>query len=58
MRFDGPWEGRAVVLVENGVDRGGVQVFCVEEEAVHVKEAGPDGRKAGGDARGDAIGGR
>lgn len=31
---------------ENGVDDLGVQVFRVDQEAVHVKETGSDGREA------------
>jgi hypothetical protein len=35
--FDRPGEGGPVVAVEEGVGYDGVEVFAVEEEAVHVK---------------------
>jgi hypothetical protein len=38
--FDGPGEGGAVVFGEQDVGAEGVEVFGVEEEAVHVEEAG------------------
>jgi hypothetical protein len=41
--FDGPGEGGAVVFGEEDVCAEGVEVFRVEEEAVHVEETGADG---------------
>ena len=46
--FDGPGEPGPVVARENGVDARRVPVLGVEEEAVHVEEAGSHGREAGG----------
>ena len=40
--FDGPGEGRAVEFGEDLVCADCVEVFAVEEEAVHVEEAGAD----------------
>ena len=46
--FDGPGEGGAAISLEDEVDAQGVEVFGVEEEAVHVEEAGPHRREADG----------
>lgn len=43
MGFDGPGEGGLVEFGEESVGAEGVEVFGVEEEAVHVEEAGEDG---------------
>jgi len=45
--LDGPGEGGPAVALQDHVDAQRVQVFGVEEEAVHVEEAGPDGGEAG-----------
>lgn len=47
LRLYGPREGGLGVLFEDIVDALGVEVFGVEEEAVHVEEAGADGGEAG-----------
>jgi len=39
--------GRTVVFCEERVDTAGEDVFGVDEEAVHVEDAGADGWKAG-----------
>ncbi|KAI6773650.1 hypothetical protein HG531_000499 [Fusarium graminearum] len=44
--LDGPGEGSLAVLLENDVDTLSVDIFGIEEETVHVEEAGPDGREA------------
>lgn len=41
--FDVPGDGGAVVAGEEGIGYGCVFVFGVDEEAVHVEEAGADG---------------
>lgn len=47
--FDAPGEGGAVVGGEDGVGDEAVDVFGVDEEAVHVEEAGADwGEPKGG----------
>jgi len=43
-----PGERGAVVAGEDRVGAGGVFVFAVEEEAVHVEEAGADGARGWG----------
>lgn len=45
--FDVPGEIGAVAFAQDDVVAEGVDVFGVEEETVHVEEAGPDGREAG-----------
>lgn len=45
--LDGPWHGRARVLVQDEVDAERVDVLGIEKEAVHVKETGPHGRESG-----------
>ncbi len=45
--FDVPGEVGAVAFAQDDVVAEGVDVFGVEEETVHVEEAGPDGREAG-----------
>ena len=45
--FDGPGEGGTAVLGEEGVDDLRIFVFGVEEETVHVEEAGSDGWESG-----------
>lgn len=47
--FYAPGEGGAVIAVEHLVCALRVEVFGVEEEAVHVEEAGADGWESGGD---------
>jgi len=44
--FYAPGEGGPVVRCEDGVCDEGVDVFGVDEEAVHVEEAGFDWREA------------
>ena len=44
--FDAPWERRAVLGCEDDVCDEGVDVFGVDEEAVHVEEACADGGEA------------
>ena len=48
LRFYVPGEGRPVVLGENRVRDVCVDVFGVDEEAVHVEDAGADRGEAGG----------
>ncbi|KAI6776811.1 hypothetical protein HG530_000756 [Fusarium avenaceum] len=43
--LDGPGEGTLAILFEDDVDTLRVDVFGIEEEAVHVEQTGPDGRK-------------
>ena len=45
LRFDVPGERGFAVFVQDGVGTDGVEVFAVDEEAVHVEETGPDGRE-------------
>lgn len=45
--FDVPGEVGAVAFAQDDVVAEGVDVFGVEEETVHVEEAGPDGRETG-----------
>lgn len=47
--FDGPGEAGAVVSFEDGVYAVCVEVFGVEEEAVHVEETGPNWGEAVGE---------
>ena len=49
--FDRPGEVGPIVLAQDGVGDGGVGVLAVDEEAVHVEDAGPDGREATDKAR-------
>lgn len=46
--FDRPGEGGEGVVLEDCVGDEGVDVFGVEEEAVHVEEEGADGGETGG----------
>jgi len=43
--FDRPWKRVLAVLLQNDIDTLSVDIFSIEEEAVHVKETGPDGRE-------------
>jgi hypothetical protein len=43
--LDGPREGTLAILFEDNVDTLCVDVFGIEEEAVHVEQTGPDGRE-------------
>ena len=43
MGFDGPGKSGPVVFGEQDVGAEGVEVFGVEEQAVHVEETGADG---------------
>ena len=45
--FDGPGERGPAVFGEDSIGADGVEVFGVEEEAVHVEEAGSYGRETG-----------
>lgn len=45
--FDAPWEVRAVVLPKDLIRNQGVGVFRINEETVHVEDAGADRGKAG-----------
>jgi hypothetical protein len=45
--LDGPGEGSLAVLLKDHVDTLGVDVFGIEEEAIHIEETGPDGRESG-----------
>ena len=42
LRFNGPWEGWAVVPLENSVGYYGIDIFRVDQEAVHVKKGRTD----------------
>ena len=42
LRFDVPGEVGFAVVAEDGVGAEGVEVFRVDEEAIHVEEAGAD----------------
>ena len=44
--FDAPWERGLAVLVQDYIGNEAVDVFRVDEEAVHVEEAGSDGGEA------------
>jgi hypothetical protein len=44
--LDAPGEIGAAVALEDDVDALCIEVFGVKEEAVHVEEAGADGREA------------
>jgi len=42
LRFYGPWDGGSVVPLKNHVGHYGVEVFRVDEEAVHVEKGSAD----------------
>lgn len=44
--FYAPGEIGTAVAIEHGVSASSVEIFGIEEEAIHVEEAGTDGRKA------------
>ena len=46
MRFDAPGEVRAVVLSKDLIRNPRIGVFRVNEEAIHVENAGADRREA------------
>ncbi|KAI9163823.1 Tetratricopeptide repeat protein 1 [Paramyrothecium foliicola] len=45
--LDGPGERALAELVEDDVDAEGVEVLSVDEQAIHVEQASPDGWEAG-----------
>lgn len=45
--FDGPGERRPVVGAEDVVGAERVHVFCVDQETIHIEEAGADGGETG-----------
>jgi hypothetical protein len=45
--FDAPWEVRTVILPKDLIRNQGVGVFRINEETVHVEDAGADRGKAG-----------
>ena len=51
LAFDGPWDGTGVVAGEEEVVANCVDVFGIDEQAVHVEETGSDRREAGGCVR-------
>ena len=45
--LDRPGELGALVFLQDEVDAKGVDVLGVEQEAIHIEEACPNGREAG-----------
>lgn len=45
--LDGPWHGGSTVALEHRIDAFGIFVLGVEEEPIHIKETGSDGREPG-----------
>lgn len=56
--FDAPGEQGAAVGGEDGVGDEAVDVFGVDEEAVHVEEAGADGGEPKGEGLAELVGGQ
>ena len=46
LRFDRPWKRRSTVLYEDVVGTESVNIFGIEEKAVHVEDAGAYGGEA------------
>lgn len=42
LRFDTPWHFGAAVLAQDYVDCLGVDIFGVDEKAIHIKDTGSD----------------
>lgn len=42
LRFDAPWHFGAAVLAQDYVDYIGVDIFGIDEEAIHIKDTGSD----------------
>jgi hypothetical protein len=42
LRFNTPWHFGAAVLTQDYVDYIGVDIFGVDEEAIHIKDTGSD----------------
>lgn len=42
LRFDTPWHFGAAVLAQDYVDYFGVDIFGIDEEAIHIKDTGSD----------------
>lgn len=47
LRLDGPGKRGAIILLEHEIHAEGVDIFGIEQEAIHVEETGPNGRETG-----------